>query len=85
MITIDDFQTLPFERQCDYVSIFGDYLAHRSDGGLKFYLYHMEGFYVEVTYSPPHKRVIGIFAFHEIMELTPYLDDIDVNISFLSN
>ena len=80
MIRMEDFQTMPFERQCDYVSVFGDYLAHRSGGGLKFYLYFLDGFYVEVSYSPPHKRVIGIYAFEELHELDPYLDRITLGI-----
>ena len=84
MITITDFQTLPFERQCDYVAVFGDYLAHRADGGLKFYLYYMEGFYVEVSYSPPHKRVIGVFAFCGLHELEPYLEEIHLNLPAVS-
>jgi hypothetical protein len=85
MITIDDFQVLPFERQCDYVSVFGDYLSHRVDGTLKFYLYHIEGFYVEISYSSPHKRVIGVYAFKEIRDLAPYLDEVRMDLSFLSN
>lgn len=84
MISIADFQTMPFERQCDYVSIFGDYLAYRAEGGLKFYLYYMHGFFIEVSYSPPHKRVIGIYAFREVSILEPYLDRIEINISSLN-
>ncbi|MEJ2004671.1 MAG: hypothetical protein P8X57_06850 [Cyclobacteriaceae bacterium] len=85
MITIDDFQTLPFERQCDYVTVFGDYLAHRTDGSLKFYLYHIQGFYVEISYSSPHKRVVGIFAFQETRDLKAYLDLVHLDLAFLGN
>jgi len=85
MITIEDFRTLPFERQCDYVTVFGDYVAHRGEGSMKFYLYHLEGFYVEISYSSPHKRVIGVYAFKATRDLWSYLKHINIDLSFLAN
>ncbi len=79
MITIKDFNTLPFDKKCDFITVFADYLAHRTDDGHKFYLYHLNGYYIEVIYIPSHKRVAQIRAFTSSKWLQPYLSQIDID------
>lgn len=82
MITINDFQILPFNKQCDFITVFADYLIYRVEGEQKYYLYYMGEFFVEVSYTPSEGKVNDIRAFKDIKQLAPYLTEI--NISALS-
>ncbi len=79
MITIDDFQILPFNKQCDFITVFADYLAYRIEEEKKYYLYAMENYFVEVAYLPTEGKVLEINAFHDINEIEMYLDFIDIS------
>jgi len=79
MISIKNFNTLPFDKKCDFITVFADYLAHRADDGHKYYLYHLNGYYIEVIYIPSHKRVAQIKAFNSPKGLTPYLSDVNID------
>ena len=79
MISIKDFNTLPFDKKCDFITVFADYLAHRTDDGHKYYLYHMNGYFIEVIYIPSHKKVAQIRAFTSLKSLTPYLSKIKID------
>lgn len=78
MITLKDFQILPFNKQCDFITVFADYLIYRIELDTKYYLYHMGDFFVEVCYAPYEARVKQINAFKSIHQLEPYLEDIGV-------
>ncbi len=69
---------MPFEKQCDVITFSGSYLASRTLGDCKVFLYHTYGFFVEVFYSPRHQRVLIINAFDKILGLEPYLDKISL-------
>lgn len=79
MITIDDFQILPFSKQCDFITVFADYLAYRVEDDKKYYLYAMENYFVEVSYLPVEGTVLGIKAFHSSDDLGEYLESIDIS------
>lgn len=78
MIKIDEFEVLPFDKKCDFITVFADYLANRSANGFKYYLYHINGFFVEVTYVPSSKKVARIWAFRNIDFLSAYLEKVDI-------
>lgn len=82
MITINDFKVLPFDKKCDYITVFADYLIYRVEDQKKYYLYHVEGYFIEVCYAPYENKVLGINAFTDTDLLEPYLHF--VNISALS-
>ncbi|MEM1405950.1 MAG: hypothetical protein AAGG59_04195 [Bacteroidota bacterium] len=79
MITIDDFQILPFNKQCDFITVFADYLAYRVEDDKKYYLYGMENYFVEVAYLPAEGTVLSIKAFHSAADLEEYLQSIDIS------
>lgn len=79
MISIKDFNTLPFDKKCDFITVFADYLANRSEDGHKYYLYHMNGYYIEVIYISSHKKVAQIKAFQSPSVLEPYLNHINID------
>jgi hypothetical protein len=74
MITLKDFQVASFEKKCDVVTCSSDYLITREAKGCKVYLYYVDEFFVEVYYSPMHKKVLKINAFNDMVQLAPYAD-----------
>lgn len=80
MISINDFQILPFDKQCDFITIFADYLVYRVELDNKYYLYSMGDFFVEVCYAPYEGKVKGIHAFTNAEELEPYLNEVSISV-----
>lgn len=78
-MTLRDFQFGSFEQKCDVVTTQSNYLLTRILGNCKVYLYHTELFFVEVYYSPEHKKVMMIHAFNDVGGLHPYLDEISID------
>jgi len=78
MMTLTDFRVMPFEKKCDVITFNGNYLAHRTLGECRVFLYHAEEFYIEVFYSPKHSKVLMINAFENVIGLQPYLDKISL-------
>jgi hypothetical protein len=74
MITIQDFQYASFEKKCDVVTCYSDYLITRTWRDYKVYLYYVDLFFIEVYYSPANKRVIMINAFNDTISLEPYAE-----------
>jgi hypothetical protein len=74
MVSINDFRVMTFEKKCDLVTHFGQYLVHRFLGDCKVFLYHSGGFFIEVFYSSKYQKVLMINAFDQMMGLEPYLD-----------
>lgn len=81
MISITDFQTLPFNKQCDFITVFADYLINRVELDKKYYLYYMKDYFVEVCYSPYESKVKHIEAFKSIDQLEPYLEEVNIELS----
>ncbi|UII22419.1 hypothetical protein [Fulvivirga ligni] len=78
MIPLDDFKILPFDKKCDFITVFADYLIYRTEDDNKFYLYYLGGYFVEVCYAPYENKVLGINAFDTTDDLAPYLNDIQI-------
>ena len=79
MITLTDFQELPFDKKCDFITVFADYLVYLEKDDRKYYLYYMEDFFVEVCYAPLENRVVGITAFENLDRLESYLEPVDIS------
>ncbi|GAA0891996.1 hypothetical protein GCM10009122_16750 [Fulvivirga kasyanovii] len=79
MIPLNDFQILPFDKKCDYITIFADYMIYRVEDEKKFYLYHVDSYFIEVCYAPYENKVLGIKAFTETADLEAYLDFISIS------
>lgn len=78
MTTLQDFRIMPFEKKCDHITFRGNFLAQRTLGDCKVFLYHTSHFFIEVFYSPKHQKVLMINAFDKVVGLEPYLDKISL-------
>ncbi|MEQ9165065.1 MAG: hypothetical protein RLO12_02315 [Fulvivirga sp.] len=83
MISISDFQILPFDKKCDFITVFADYIVYRTEQDSKYYLYYMKDYFVEVCYCPSKGKVLGIHAFKNIDLADAYLDQIDISDLYL--
>jgi hypothetical protein len=79
MINISEFRVMPFEKKCDVVTYFGQYLTHRFLGECKVFLYSTDNFFIEVYYSPKYQKVLMINAFEQQAGLEPYLEVISLS------
>lgn len=75
----EEFQQLSLDEQHKIVSNEGVMLRERLTHSFLIFLYGLDGFYIELFF---HKKS-GVFAtlkpFNNLDELSPYLDDIDLN------
>ncbi len=78
MITLQDFQYASFEKKCDVVTCGSNFFSMRLLGECKVYLYHTDHFFIEVYYSPYHKKVLMINAFNDFAGLEPYAETISL-------
>ncbi len=78
MITLEDFKYASFEKKCDVVTSFSNYLTMRKLGDCKIYLYYADDFFIEVYYSPVFKKVLMINAFKNAEELMPYVESVSL-------
>ena len=74
MIPLKDFQVLPIDKKCDYITSRADYLIYRTETEKKYFLYHIDFYYVEVCFLPKQNKVAGITAFLNTSRLKPYLE-----------
>lgn len=78
MFTLDEFRVMTFEKKCDVITFYGNYLVQRTLADCKIFLYSAEGFFIEVFYSPRHQKVLMINAFDNFSALEPYLERISL-------
>lgn len=86
MISLEDFQCSSFEKKCDWVIGYSNFIASRILGSAKVYLYHSGNFFIEVYYSTSYKKVLMINAFNSVSGLEPYAENVsleDLTISSL--
>jgi hypothetical protein len=86
MISLEDFQCSSFEKKCDWVIGYSNFIASRVLGSAKVYLYHSGNFFIEVYYSTSYKKVLMINAFNSVSGLEPYAENVsleDLTISSL--
>lgn len=78
-MNIDEFKGLSEEEQHKVVSRRGVMLRDRITQSFMIFLYALDGFYIELFFH----KANGVFAtlkpFDSTEELSPYLDEIDVN------
>jgi hypothetical protein len=78
MVSLKEFSRASFEKKCELICTTTNYLATRDDGDLKLYLYHANLFFIEVQYSPLHKKVMQIQGFDDSDYLLPYVEAISL-------
>jgi hypothetical protein len=78
MISLNDFRYSSFEKKCDVVTGYSNYITMRQLGDCKIYLYHTGEFFIEVYYSPAYQKVLMIHAFNDTPGLHPYADAVSL-------
>lgn len=81
-MTLQQFNSLPLEKQQAAVLNQGFFLAERKDPPLRMMLYDMGSFYVEVFFLSRYNKVAWFNGFTHTKKLEPYLEKIDL--SFLT-
>jgi hypothetical protein len=74
MISIENFTSATFEKKCDVVTGYSNYITMRKAGECKIYLYHTGIFFIEVYYSPVYQKVLMIHPFNDSASLEPYAE-----------
>lgn len=74
-----EFNQKTFEQKCEVIALEGRYLSYRYIENMKIYLYAMEDYFIEISFSPYHHRIISIDAFNNIDLLNPYLEFVNIN------
>ena len=77
-ISLKDFFSTSFEKKCDVVTCYSNYITTRQMGHCKIYLYHTGRFFIEVYYSTTYKKVLMIHALNDMRSLEPYVDEISL-------
>ena len=72
-ITLQDFERLKFDRKCDVVLCYGQYMMSRTWGKYKIFLYRAHGFFIEVYYLTEQKIVPRLRAFEDVTGLHRYM------------
>jgi len=78
MITIHEFKVSSFEKKCDLITNYTEFIASSSMEDTKMYLYHTGEFFVEVLYSTRYKKVLRIHAFNDAEALIPYTEEVSL-------
>ena len=77
-MTIFDFNTMTYEKKCDFVSLFGTHLISKKFESNTVHLYQLGSFFVEMWYDRDEKKLSGINAMKSIGTLEMYLDEISL-------
>lgn len=78
-MNILEFNHLTFEEKCECIATEGNYLSFRYVENMKIYLYALGEFFVEISFSPYHHKVISVDAFNNIDLLNPYLEYVNID------
>lgn len=74
-----EFNHTTFEDKCELIAVEGRYLSYRYVENMKIYLYALEDFFIEISFSPYHHKIISVDAFNNIDMLNPYLDFVNID------
>lgn len=78
MITLTDFKSMPYEKQCEVVTFSACFLSQRRVTDFNVFLYHVDNFFIEIFYSSRHAKVIMLNSFEKNECLDPYLEKISL-------
>jgi len=78
MISFENFTSSSFEKKCEVVTGYSNYITLRKVGTCKVYLYHTGNFFIEVYYSTIYQKVLMIHPFNDWVGLEPYADMISL-------
>ena len=76
IMTLSEYSVLQIENQLEILRKQSVYLCSRRSGDYIFFLYQIDEFYIEVTYSHSNNKLINLFSFQSPLLLEPYMDKI---------
>ena len=77
-LSISDFKEYSFDKKCDVVTIYSNYIMYREFPNGKAYLYHTGSFFIEVLYSSKHRKIQMISAFDNLEQIYHYAETISL-------
>jgi hypothetical protein len=75
-MTLEEFDKLEKNERYQTLWDNGVVIAERRDLDCKYYLYQLDGFYIELGYDFGFNRIIGLITFSDTDKLEPYLKSI---------
>lgn len=73
-----EFNHISFEEKCELIAVEAKYLSYRYVDNMKIYLYALEDYFVEISFSPYQHKITNITAFNNTDLLTPYLEFVNI-------
>ena len=80
-IGLYEFNVLPEDKKAQMVWDHGTFLTNKADDSKAVTLYSLSSFYVEIWYDRKNNNITKIRSFNSVKQLSPYLDDMDVDLS----
>ena len=80
-IGLYEFNVLPEDKKAQMVWDHGTFLTNKADDFKAVNLFSLSSFYVEIWYDRVNNTITQIRSFSSIKQLSPYLDDMDVDLS----
>jgi len=77
-MTLYQFNALSEEEQANLLWDKGVHIAHRSDETIKYILYQLDAFYIEVWYAYEDNNILKFRTFSSTDALEPYLQQINI-------
>ena len=79
MVTIDKFNKLSLDEKAWHIWNCAAFLHVREDKNLRYNLFYLNNYYVELIYNSEDNEIEKIRAFFTPALLTPYLDAINIS------
>ena len=80
-IGLYEYNLLTNDEKSQMIWDHGTFLTNKADDFKAVSLYSLSGFYVEVWYDRKNNKITNIRSFNSVKQLSPYLDDMDVDLS----
>ncbi len=77
-MTLYNFRHLSYNDQVDLLHKDGVYIGKRKEERNFIVLYQLHGFYVEIFYRKYRRLITHLHCFTTTEQLTPYLEEVDV-------
>lgn len=77
-MTLLEFNHILFEEKCEFIAAEGKFLSYRYIDNMKIYLYAINNFFVEISFSPYHHKIMSVDAFNNLNLLNPYLEFVNI-------
>ena len=77
-MTLSGFNVLTEREQAAILWDEGVYIASRDDESVRYILYHLDAFYVEVWYDQYDNKILKFRTFSSTDALEPYLQQVDI-------